>query len=137
MKEHDENQPHPDNSILVAIGQLRKGKAVQGLSEGLAEVIDAVQATGKSGRLTLHLDIKPASKGVNDEVIVMDDIVIKKPKIEKGGSFFYVDEGRLSKEEPGQSDMFRKTVVGEDGVADVEDSAKSDKPSPDQEAAAS
>lgn len=109
MKEPEQTQEaHPDNSILIAIAKLRKGRVVQSLSEAMGEVLDAVEITGKPGKLVLTLEVSPSSKGAQGEVLIKDDITTKLPRIDKGSSFFFVSNGRLSKEDPsGQTDMFR------------------------------
>lgn len=100
-------EAHPDNSILVAIAQMRKGKLVRRLSEGMHDLIDAVTTTGKGGRITLHLDVKLAT-GTSDEVHITDEVVVKKPKPEKQVSFFFLEDGKLTKDDPSkQVDIFR------------------------------
>tara|TARA_R110002167_G_scaffold329017_2_gene535600 strand:- start:729 stop:1121 length:393 start_codon:yes stop_codon:yes gene_type:complete len=103
-----DTETHPDNLILVCIAQMRKGKLVRRLSEAMQEVIDAVKANGKTGRVTLHLDVKMAV-GASDEVHITDDVVTKTPKPDKQVSFFYLnEEDRLTKDDPSkQVDIFR------------------------------
>lgn len=111
MKESEETQEsHPDNSVLVAIGQLRKGKCMQSLSEAMNRVIEAVQLTGKAGKVNLSLEVSLPAKGTVDQVLIKDNITSKVPEIDKGASFFFVDKmNRLCREDPsGQQDMFRK-----------------------------
>jgi hypothetical protein len=111
MKENEQTQEsHPDNSVLVAIGQLRKGKCTQALSDAMNRVIEAVTLTGKTGKVNLTLEVSLPAKGAADQVLIKDNVTSKVPEIDKGASFFFVDKtGRLCREDPsGQQDMFRK-----------------------------
>jgi len=49
---------------------LNKGATVADLNDKLAEVVAAVRATAKAGRITFSLKIKPGSKGNADIVFL-------------------------------------------------------------------
>jgi hypothetical protein len=86
--------------------QARKGKAVEVLTEDLADLVKTCTELGKSGELTLKLKIVPdkASSGVVD---IEFDVSVKKPKPNLPKSPFYVGEhGSLLRSDPNQGEMW-------------------------------
>lgn len=68
----------------------RNGKLAAELADRLAEVNRAVQATGKSGAVTLKVTVKPAGDDVS--VIVTDTVTAKVPEFDRGMTVFFVDD---------------------------------------------
>ena len=63
------------------LADIRGGLMVEEQTESLAEVVNAVIATGKKGAVQLKLDINPASKG--DAVVTVTDVIKKTVQQEK------------------------------------------------------
>ena len=86
---------------------IRGGLMVEELTEALAEVVNAVIATGKKGALQLKLDINPASKG--DAVVTVTDEIKKTVPQEKrtGTLMFATPSGSLQRQDPRQTDLPR------------------------------
>ena len=81
----------------------RKGRCLTELQEKLQEVVKAVSATGKTGKLKLVIKIIPKGETVE----LHDDIDASIPKPNKFGTIFYPDEktGALSREDPEQPEL--------------------------------
>lgn len=84
---------------------IRAGLMVEELTEKMAEVVNAVLATGKKGSVTLKLSIDPASKG--DAVItVTDEIKATIPQEKKMGTLmFALPSGTLQRQDPRQTEL--------------------------------
>lgn len=92
------------NRFTTTLGEVRKGAALNDLSNELAKIIEAVREHGGPGSLTLRLDIKPTD-GSGDQVLITDDIKPKVPKPKKQATLFFTDEGGdLLRNDPRQRD---------------------------------
>lgn len=86
--------------------EIRKGKIVDQASRQLAELVRAVDETGKSGKLTLELTVKP-DKGGGSQKIIAAAIKISIPREDLPEAIFFSDdEGDLHREEPRQGKLF-------------------------------
>lgn len=95
----------PDD-FLVFLAQTAP-KALDELTTGLAEVVAAVNDTGKSGSLTYKVKIAPA-KGVDGMVLITDDVTTTIPQEDREavGMFYVAPGGNLSDFPPGQTRLF-------------------------------
>lgn len=92
--------------ITDVLRDIRQGRVVDAASEELAELVKAVQDTGKPGALNLKITITPQGKSDN-AVIVGCDISIKAPRASLPDALFFADiDGDLLKDDPTQSRMF-------------------------------
>ncbi len=84
---------------------IRGGLMVEELTEKMAEVVNAVLATGKKGNVTLKLSFDPASKG--DAVItITDEIKATIPQEKKMGTLmFALPSGTLQRQDPRQTEL--------------------------------
>jgi hypothetical protein len=86
----------------------RNGAAVADIDRVLGELLEAVQATGKRGSLTVTLTVEPP-KDSKVLVVVKDDIRAKLPQPGKEGSLFFIvtENGRcvLSRRNPDQPEL--------------------------------
>ena len=102
------------------LGLVRGGYALHDASKKLAEVIQAVKATGKPGEVTLTIKISPDK--TDDRIFTLKPSV--KAKIpEKGyaeGHVFLAPDGRITKEDPAQLELLKERR--EEGVASLRDS---------------
>jgi len=102
------------NTFDKTLREVRGGLVVSELSQKLGEVVGAVRATGKGGKLTLELKIRPASKGETVCVMVEDEIKVSLPKPEKATSVFYATESNLlERSDPRQKEFELREVPQE------------------------
>lgn len=91
--------------FMDTMRSLRQGAAVGELSDEMTSLVQAVQATGRPGSITLTIKVKPF-KGDTSVLTVEDSITVKTPKPEKGASILYADaRGNLSRKDPRQPDL--------------------------------
>lgn len=94
------------NNFEVTVRQLRGGAALAELSAELAALVAAVRATGREGKLTFDLRIKPASEGQGETVVIIDEVKAKQPKSKTPTTMFYTDEsGNLLRNDPRQREF--------------------------------
>lgn len=105
--------------ILKTFSELRRGGALTDLDGALAEVVKAVVATGKTGKVTLTLDIKQLGRG--GALTVTDTISTKVPKLPVPDTvFFATDDGELVKEDPKQPKLpLREVEAKKEELRDV------------------
>ncbi|MEM8558794.1 MAG: hypothetical protein AAGG50_13325 [Bacteroidota bacterium] len=100
---------------LEPLRHLSAGTFPDDFAEDLAELITAVQDTGKSGTLTLVLKVE--QKGRYDQIEVTPDIKLKRPRHTLPSSLFYTTDGgdgasgmRLVREDPRQTELDLRTT---------------------------
>lgn len=94
---------------------MKRGEVLSDLDEALKDIVQAVQATGKPGTITLKLKISPDGESNNQSPLykVEDDISIKKPRKGRGPSRFFGDEeGNLLRNDPKQTEMKFEEIAG-------------------------
>jgi hypothetical protein len=83
-----------------------KGRSHDDLSAALRALVLAVSETGKPGRLTYTLTIRPQSN-VEGAVLIADTIKTSVPEFDRPESiFFATDSGDLSRSDPRQASLF-------------------------------
>ena len=96
------------------LGELGAGETCDVLTDDLAEVVTAVKETGKVGKVTLELTVKP--NGAHG-VAINDKITTKKPREDRGETLFFTDtEGGLHRRDPRQQKLPLRRIDG--GKAD-------------------
>lgn len=107
--ENDNDVPER-KPVTATLQEHRKGALVAELGDDLAEVVEAVQRTGKKGSVTLKLEVSPTKDGYT--VFLSDDIKKSVPKEDKGGSLMFSDaNGNLHRNDPNQMKLERFHVV--------------------------
>jgi hypothetical protein len=102
------------NSFMDALLQLRSGKAVDELSQQLAELVGAVKKTGKQGTITLQLKVAPATAGEVRQIFVTDAIKFNPPMPARPSTLFYPNEdNQLLRKDPNQKELELRSVEGE------------------------
>lgn len=87
----------------VWLTEQRGGRTHRELSDALAELTDAVLATGKKGSLTLQVTLAPASDANSEALVATDKVQLKPPEPKRDGSIFFVDHaGHLTRRDPNQ-----------------------------------
>ena len=91
-------QPSP--SFHAALDIIRYGDLTRELDEQLAEIVKAVQATGKVGELTLKIKVK---KSKSDQIEIADAVTCKMPQPERKVTYvFALENGAVSQSDPRQ-----------------------------------
>lgn len=91
--------------ITDVLREIRGGKAVKTLSRMFAEVVLAVDETGKPGELTIKLKVKP-EKGGGSAKVISCVANAKKPHDDIPEAIFFSDaEGDLHRSDPAQAEM--------------------------------
>lgn len=121
--ENHTNTP-PSNAFEKTLRELRGGMSVSELSERLAEVVAAVRASGKPGKLKYELDIRPASRGEVTTLMITDRVRTSLPERERATSIFYTTEqNTLQRNDPRQKEFTLKAVPHNSAAADPENIA--------------
>lgn len=100
--------------FMGVLASMRNGEVMRDLSEKFNEVLTGVLDTGGKGELTVTFKIEPAKLGMGGivlEVSTEHKTKIKRPELQVGASTFFVGrDGRLTREDPHQTEMF---AIGE------------------------
>ncbi len=104
-------------SITDILSQIRGGFALHEAGRKLDELVQAVRHTNKPGEITFTIKVAPDK--VDDRIITMKPVI--KAKIpDRGfneGIFFVGPDGRLTKDDPKQTEMFEEKQ--RQGVASI------------------
>lgn len=101
-------------NVLETLGVLRRGRFVEDLAAELGSVVTAVRATGKAGKLTVELTVKPAGKGDDVTLTVADKIVSRMPSPDIGETILYATaDGALTRRDPRQGEIFEPRDVND------------------------
>lgn len=104
-------------SFTDIMSQIRGGFALHEAGKKLQELVTAVRATNKAGEITFTIKVAPDK--TDDRVITMKPSI--KCKIpDKGfseGIFFIGPDGRITKEDPAQVEMFSERE--KNGIATI------------------
>lgn len=96
-------------SMTEVLMKVREGGTLEDLRHAVEEVTRAVNLTGKPGKVTLNLEVKPNG---NTAVFIKDSIKTTIPEPNKEDTLFYVtDDGGLSRRNPHQMRMGALEVV--------------------------
>ncbi len=106
MTSSKENPPEvgdaPVRPFASFLQEVQNGRTHDELSAEFRDLIVAVTETGKGGKLTFTIDVKPM-KGDNEVLVITDTFSTKKPTHDRKTSLFYATpDGNLSKDNPNQ-----------------------------------
>lgn len=91
--------------ITDVLRDIRKGRPVEEATMALADVVRAVDETGKEGSVTIVLKVKPAKHGGPEKTLVAE-VKAKKPIAEIAPAVFFSDsDGDLHRVDPAQETM--------------------------------
>lgn len=93
------------NQLLV---DLNDGTTLSAMTADLAELLQTVKATGRSGSLTLKIKVASASKGGSevDKVTILAERKLELPKPEQPQDFFWLtDEAEPTRQHPRQQSL--------------------------------
>lgn len=95
-----EKQVRPFADVLK---EINGGDSHDELSDALNELVTAVNDTGRVGTLTYVVKVKPAGKNAHGNVIILDEVKIKLPQLDRAESVWFVtSDGNVSRENPNQ-----------------------------------
>ena len=101
--------------FLDLIQRIDNGGFEAEVEEELQEEVAAVQESGKTGKLTVELKIKPASEGNEKQLFFEPKIKRKNPKPTRPPSILFADEdARLHGSDPDQMEMPLKPTPEEE-----------------------
>lgn len=96
--------------LVEMLMEMRNGKVAIEASRKLNELLAAIRETGLPGSLTLKLKFKPTKVDLHEgvkEVSIQHQTDITKPELPIPPSVFFVtQDGRLSRTDPDQMEMF-------------------------------
>lgn len=105
------------------LNEIRGGAALDQLGRELNKLVAAVVETGGSGELTLKIKVAPLSKKHergSPAIKLIDDIVVKMPKVDAGGSIFFATvDNNLSRYDPAQQKLPLRAVDDGTNVGDI------------------
>lgn len=85
--------------------QIRRGAPVEEATYALADIVRAVDETGKPGQLTVTLTVKPSKHGGPEKTIIAE-VKAKKPRADIAPAIFFSnEEGDLVRVDPRQEEM--------------------------------
>jgi hypothetical protein len=102
-------------SFVDTLAKLRYGQCVEDLTTELHQLLCAVNRTGRAGKLTLTIKVKPVDKGASVERIqISDDITATVPKPERGSTFMFLDaQNNPTPNDPRQPQLPLRVVADE------------------------
>ncbi len=94
------------------IGDLESGRVAEDLTAALHEVVMAVQATGRAGKLTLTLSIRPNG---DDSVFITPSVKPAAPEPARAVTTFYLTAGGITRRDPRQGEIpFREVAAADE-----------------------
>ena len=92
--------------FLDTLRELRNGRTHDELTDALAQLVAAVQATGRSGELKLVLKIVPPKGRESSYLTIEDAVTVKEPATDQGNTVFCpTADGSLSRQDPSQLEL--------------------------------
>ena len=106
-----------NDRITPTIADIRRGALNQEAAEEMTKVIQAVRETGKAGKLTITIDVKPLANH-EGAVTVRGKATATLPKVDsKDEVFFATEGGELTRNNPKQDEFPEMRVVKFDNQA--------------------
>lgn len=91
-------------SFLEFLQSFRRGELISEADDQFTELMEAVRRTGGKGDITIKLPFKINEAG---QIECVPQVTCKKPRKALGTGIYYVtDEGRLTRTDPTQDDLF-------------------------------
>lgn len=94
---------------LAILQRLGRGSVIHELTDALTRTAEEAVETGKPGTVTLTL--KVSTKAIGDRFITVEEQVARtSPKRDPRGTFFWVVDGELFKDDPHQAAMPLRSI---------------------------
>jgi len=108
-------------AFSLQLQELNDGSTHAAATAAFAELLRAVQHSGKAGDLTLKLKVAPATKsgsGYVDKVTITAELKVNPPKAEAPTDFYWLtDEGETSRNHPRQHALELRDVASQPPVS--------------------
>lgn len=102
-------------AFALQLQELNDGSTHAAATTAFADLLRAVQHSGKAGALTLKLKVAPATKsasGYVDKVTITAEQKLDMPKAEQPMDFYFLtDEGETSRNHPRQQSLELRDVL--------------------------
>ncbi len=99
-----DSAPALDRAFLNIITNHKGGGVITELSAALKQVTAAVQQSGRVGKVTMTMELRPASKGTIGTLIFNTKVKATAPEFEPPSSIFYADaDFNLVRDDPNQT----------------------------------
>ena len=119
MKQNSEAGPAIDRAFLNVMTTHKGGAMISEASAALKQVTAAIQQTGKPGKVTLTMTLKPAGKASHGTMVFEAVVKATAPCVEPPASIFYADgDFNLVREDPNQTKLDLRVV--EEGTQPAE-----------------
>lgn len=94
-------------AFSIFLQEINAGQTHAALTSDLAELLQAVKAHGRAGKLTLTIKVVPGSRGTDvDKITVTADRTLSLPKPELPTDFFWLtDTAEPTRKHPRQHDL--------------------------------
>jgi hypothetical protein len=107
LPDHDQaTSRRADATFVAAFTGIDHGAVSGEADTGLAELVQAVRETGRKGKVTVVLEVRPY-KGNDINVEVAAAVTVALPKAEPRAGLFFVSEGgHLTRDDPRYDTLF-------------------------------
>lgn len=107
----DVAEPAIDRTVIAVLENHQQGHFITDISVAMKQVANAILLAGKGGKVTITLNMKPASAGSAATVIFTPEVKTTLPKLPVAGSIFYADDDfNLLREDPRQKKLALRHV---------------------------
>ena len=110
---------------MNALSLVRRGDLIDDINAQLAEVVQAVDATGKAGALTITLKVVRKDLKSGSMICITDKVKQKLPELPSPETMLYAD-GELFEDDPRQGKLFDQARAAK--PAAIEHGNKDDAP---------
>jgi hypothetical protein len=101
--------------LLQVLTDMRSGAAIADCNRKFNEMMAAIYETGKEGVISIRLKVKPSKFSMCGGVLEVEtehECKINKPELGVGRALFFVaKDGRLTRDDPNQEEMFGASDV--------------------------
>lgn len=114
MKQNAESAPAIDRAFINIASAHKGGAIITDVSAALKQVTAAVQQTGKSGKVTLTMSLRPAGAASVGTLVFEAKVKATAPETPSPASIFYADgDFNLVREDPSQTKLDLREVTEE------------------------
>lgn len=101
---------------VILVGH-SKGRANDEATKALSQIVEAVKATGKAGKVTVELSVHPVKN--NKSIVRIEDKVTSSiPREPRSSVWFPDDDGALHRNDPNQGELWdNKAADGKSAAA--------------------
>ena len=92
--------------FIDTLREIRRGVSLDELSDEVTALVASVRETGRPGKLSYVLTVKPASKGDTNTLMILDAIKVTAPVLERATTVFYATtNNELQRNDPRQPEL--------------------------------